>query len=193
MRTFSGRWEVAPFAQSTLDRVYGGSGSPPPGARRGALGGALGALGSAAGWLAGGGGGGGSGAASLVTLEQAIAPRVTPPGPLMRMVRGMCARTVANMMADLQAEIARRRAREEEGEGRGGGRQRRRGDGGGGDGGSMGGGGSKGGGRGGGDSRAVAAAAAAAPAACVTASALPAWRSGGLFALATPLEITIEL
>jgi hypothetical protein len=47
--------------------------------------------------------------ASLVTLEQAVSPRVMPPGPLMRMVRGMCARTVSNMMADLQSEIERRR------------------------------------------------------------------------------------
>ena len=44
-----------------------------------------------------------------MTLEQAVAPRVMPPGPLMRMVRGMCARTVGNMMEDLQKEIERRR------------------------------------------------------------------------------------
>lgn len=44
-----------------------------------------------------------------MTLEQAIAPRVMPPGPLMRVVRGMCARTISNMMADLQQEIQRRR------------------------------------------------------------------------------------
>ncbi len=45
-----------------------------------------------------------------------MTPKVMPPGPLMRMVRGMCARTVSNMMDDLQKEIERRRL-EEAGEG----------------------------------------------------------------------------
>lgn len=45
-----------------------------------------------------------------MTLEQAVAPRATPPRPLLKLVRGMCARTVTNMMADLQAEVDRRRA-----------------------------------------------------------------------------------
>jgi hypothetical protein len=53
-----------------------------------------------------------------VTLEQVVTPRVMPPGPLLRMVRGMCARTVGNMMADLQTEVDRRRASEGEARGR---------------------------------------------------------------------------
>lgn len=112
--------------------------------------------------------GGHAGESSLVTLEQAVAPRVMPPGPLMRMVRGMCARTVSNMMADLQAEIERRRAA----------------------------GGAAGGGKAAGQHHAGGHAAAAPPrggggaaghAACLSAAALD------LFAAAAPLNITIEL
>lgn len=105
--------------------------------------------------------------ASLVTLEQAIAPRVMPPGPLMRMVRGMCARTVSHMMADLQSEIRRRRVASKGPAG---------------DGSQAGGssGGSSGGGK-------AVQQRVAPPAACMSASALD------LFACAAPLQLTIEL
>jgi len=45
---------------------------------------------------------------TLVTLEQAVAPRVTPPGPVAHLVRGLCARVVQNLMADLRQEVHRR-------------------------------------------------------------------------------------
>ncbi|GBF88402.1 hypothetical protein Rsub_01114 [Raphidocelis subcapitata] len=113
MRTFTGKWEVLPFSQETLDRIYRPEEQQQQG-RRG-LGwlnpvGALGALQHRVSDAVGGRPGRGC---ALVTLEQAIAPRVMPPGPLMRMVRGMCARTVINMMDDLQAEIHRRRAEDD--------------------------------------------------------------------------------
>ena len=47
---------------------------------------------------------------TLVTLEQAIAPRVTPPGPMQGLVRGLCGRVLQNMMADLKTELTRRQA-----------------------------------------------------------------------------------
>jgi hypothetical protein len=50
-----------------------------------------------------------------VTLEQAIAPRAMPPPPLVRLVAGMCARTVKNMMQDLQSELGRRHAADDGG------------------------------------------------------------------------------
>ncbi|KIY98108.1 hypothetical protein MNEG_9855 [Monoraphidium neglectum] len=105
MRTFTGRWEVSPFCQDTLNRIY----SPHDTQRhRGVHLGwlnparALGAMQHRESDAA-------ARECSLVTLEQALAPRLMPPGPLMRMVRGLCARTVSNMMADLQKEIERRR------------------------------------------------------------------------------------
>jgi hypothetical protein len=47
---------------------------------------------------------------TLVTLEQALAPRVTPPGPMQGLVRGLCGRVLQNMMADLKTELERRQA-----------------------------------------------------------------------------------
>lgn len=48
-----------------------------------------------------------------MTLEQAIAPRVTPPGPIKHMVRHMCARVLQTMVDDLRIELQRRQACEE--------------------------------------------------------------------------------
>jgi hypothetical protein len=45
---------------------------------------------------------------TLVTLEQALSPKARPPGPLMYVVRGLCARVLQNMMADLRKEVHRR-------------------------------------------------------------------------------------
>lgn len=108
MRTFTGRWEVLPFNQETLNHIYSpeqvkqqrsGWGWLHPAKAIGALQHRLcDAVGSHS-----------AQESSLVTLEQMIGPRVMPPGPLMRMVRGMCARTVINMMEDLHKEIDKRR------------------------------------------------------------------------------------
>ncbi|KAI8467121.1 MAG: hypothetical protein J3K34DRAFT_524027 [Monoraphidium minutum] len=104
MRVFTGRWEVSPFCQETLNRMYAPEEQQP---RRGWLHPAR-ALGAMQHRMSEGGGRAARREASLVTLEQVLAPRILPPGPLMRMVRGLCARTVINMMTDLKAEIARR-------------------------------------------------------------------------------------
>lgn len=45
---------------------------------------------------------------ALVTLEQALAPRARPPGPVAHLVRGLCGRVLQNMMADLRKEVQRR-------------------------------------------------------------------------------------
>lgn len=107
MKTFTGRWEVLPFSQETLDRVY----RPEEAARHHHLGwlNPARALGAVQHRLSDAVGGRATRECSLVTLEQAVAPRVMPPGPLMRMVRGLCARTVGSMMEDLRHEVERRR------------------------------------------------------------------------------------
>lgn len=48
------------------------------------------------------------GASTLVTLEQALAPKARPPGPVAHLVRGLCARVLQNMMEDLRKEVHRR-------------------------------------------------------------------------------------
>jgi hypothetical protein len=45
---------------------------------------------------------------ALVTLEQALAPRAKPPGPVAHLVRALCGRVLQNMMADLRKEVQRR-------------------------------------------------------------------------------------
>jgi hypothetical protein len=47
-------------------------------------------------------------ASTLVTLEQALAPKARPPAGLAHLVRGLCGRVLTNMMEDLRREVARR-------------------------------------------------------------------------------------
>uniref|UniRef100_A0A383VA10 Coenzyme Q-binding protein COQ10 START domain-containing protein n=1 Tax=Tetradesmus obliquus TaxID=3088 RepID=A0A383VA10_TETOB len=104
MKKFDGTWNVQPFTQSTLDSIYR------PGQQQQQ---------QQHGWLAPGSAlsalqqrlhnGSSQDCATLVTLEQALAPKARPPGPLMHLVRGLCARVLQNMMADLRLEVQRRR------------------------------------------------------------------------------------
>lgn len=45
---------------------------------------------------------------SLVTLEQAVAPKALPPSAIQSVIRGLCARQVQSMMEDLRKEAGRR-------------------------------------------------------------------------------------
>ncbi|WIA37363.1 hypothetical protein OEZ86_014291 [Tetradesmus obliquus] len=104
MKKFDGTWNVQPFTQSTLDSIYR------PGQQQQQ---------QQHGWLAPGSAlsalqqrlhnGSSQDCSTLVTLEQALAPKARPPGPLMHLVRGLCARVLQNMMADLRLEVQRRR------------------------------------------------------------------------------------
>lgn len=50
---------------------------------------------------------------TLVTLEQALAPKATPPGPVNRVVRGLCAKVIHTMMEDLRVELHNRKQQKE--------------------------------------------------------------------------------
>jgi ribosome-associated toxin RatA of RatAB toxin-antitoxin module len=114
MRKFEGSWRVAPFDERALRRAYGGGEDDDAGSNPlGSLIGRLGLGGWPGGGFGGGGGGKGAGASSssgetLVTLEQALAPRLTPPKPVQPLVRALCGRTLQHMVEDLKAELGRR-------------------------------------------------------------------------------------
>jgi hypothetical protein len=101
MKKFEGSWTVQPFNERALRSAYGGGGSGGGGGDN-----VLGSL-----WerlsLLGSGGGGGAGQ-TLVTLEQALAPRLLPPRPLQPLVRALCGRTLQHMVEDLKIELERR-------------------------------------------------------------------------------------
>jgi hypothetical protein len=105
MRRFEGSWTVQPFTEAALARAYGGGGEPAAAAD--ALGSLMARLGLGGSGSAGGGGGGGS-KETLVTLEQALAPRLTPPRPVQPLVRALCGRTLQHMVDDLKEELGRR-------------------------------------------------------------------------------------
>lgn len=127
MRRFEGSWTVAPFDARSLSRAYGGGGSG--GGAGGGAGDALWSLmdrfglGGALGFFGGLGGGGGtsSSGTTLVTLEQALAPRLLPPRPLQPLVRALCGRTLQHMVEDLKGELERRERERRRGGGGGGG------------------------------------------------------------------------
>ncbi|KAF8065845.1 OCT4 [Scenedesmus sp. PABB004] len=112
MKKFDGMWVVQPMTQDTLDRIYK--------AQPAAAAAAAQAQAQRHHWLSPAGAlsalqqrlphGRQPEQASLVTLEQALAPRARPPGPVAHLVRGLCARVLQNMMADLRSEVHRRAA-----------------------------------------------------------------------------------
>ncbi|KAF6254530.1 hypothetical protein COO60DRAFT_311664 [Scenedesmus sp. NREL 46B-D3] len=105
MQKFDGTWNVQPFTQNTLDSIYRPDQQQQHQQQHGWLnpGSALSALQQRLQH------GSGQDCSTLVTLEQALAPKARPPGPLMHVVRGLCARVLQNMMADLRKEVHRRR------------------------------------------------------------------------------------
>lgn len=116
MKKFEGSWTVAPFDEKALRRAYGGGGgsgggghgAPADGGGMAVAGQQLmGSLMDRLG-LGGGGVGGSSSGETLVTLEQALAPRLTPPKPVQPLVRALCGRTLQHMVEDLKAELERR-------------------------------------------------------------------------------------
>eukprot|EP00775_Hariotina_reticulata_P013383 gene13383-13510_t len=112
MKKFDGTWNVQPFTQQTLDTIYKHSVQQQQQH-----------LQHKHHWMSPAGAlaafqqrlhiGGADKLSTLVTLEQALAPRVTPPGPVAHLVRGLCARVLQNMMADLRIEVQRRQELEE--------------------------------------------------------------------------------
>lgn len=121
MKKFGGMWTVKPFNQKNVDWVQR-HGEASGIARESET------IGHSSGWsgaaralaslqqhlqLPGGSSGtsGTSGTSSLVTLEQAILPRVVPPGPIRGVLRTLCARTLQGLMNDLRAEAQRRKTK----------------------------------------------------------------------------------
>jgi hypothetical protein len=123
MAAFEGAWRVSPFTQGALDAVLSGGeggGAAPPPPSPSSSGGPWAFAGAALAralpttahadrhhhhHLS-------SAGASLVTLTQAVGPRVPLPPPLDRLVAAICARQVRGLLQDLRAEAARRRHRE---------------------------------------------------------------------------------
>jgi hypothetical protein len=100
MRKFQGTWRVHPFTQDSLDAVFK---HPSPQQQQQRSHGSSHALPF---WHHHQQ----QPSATLVTLEQALAPRATPPRPLQPLVRGLCGRVLHNMMADLRTELERQQA-----------------------------------------------------------------------------------
>jgi len=108
---FDGCWTVEPFSPAAAARrarapglaaTAGGGWLPSPGAGAGVAGGlALPALPWA--WPR-------EDAEALVTLEQALQPKVVPPAVAHGLIRSLCSQALRGLLRDLGAEVARRRA-----------------------------------------------------------------------------------
>jgi hypothetical protein len=100
MKKFDGIWHVQPFTQQTLDSIFKRQPNHHELHSRFSPAAALASMQQRMHHK--------QQQQALVTLEQALAPRVKPPGPVAHLVRALCGRVLQNMMADLRKEVHRR-------------------------------------------------------------------------------------